>query len=71
MKFRVEHDLKNFEKALEMLALCGEEHFAEALEVTKKNRLFKQALTLYEPQPELHSRVKRAFGEYLEQRGYL
>ena len=43
----------------------------EALALVKKQRLFKQALVLYENDPALHQQVKRAFADYLQQRGYV
>lgn len=47
MKYKVQVDLGNVKEALAMIAPCGAEHFEEALSLTKKNRLFKQALDLY------------------------
>jgi len=58
MKFRVNLDLKQYEKAVKTLAkgdkqLNGsnpeltEKYFAEALTLIKKHRLFKQALDFY------------------------
>ena len=71
MRYRVNLDLKRFDKAVKKLAQGGtEEHFELALPLIKKHRLFKQALTDFSHSPELVRRVKLAFGEYLEQRGY-
>lgn len=39
--------------------------------MVKKQRLFKQAIKVYENDPELQVQVKRAFGDYLLQRGYV
>jgi len=58
MKFRVNSDLKLFDKAVKCLAKgdralnganpeLSEKYFTEALAVIKKNRLFKQALEYY------------------------
>lgn len=41
MKFKIEFDLKNYERALNMISKCGDEHFEEALSMIKKFRLFK------------------------------
>ena len=71
MKYKIESDLKNYEKALEMIAKSGNKFFEESLALIKKQRLFKQALVLYKDQPELHAQVKTAFGDYLLQRGYV
>ena len=71
MKYKIESDLKNYERALEMIAKSGNKFFEESLALIKKQRLFKQALELYKDQPELHAQVKTAFGDYLLQRGYV
>ena len=47
-----------------------EKYFTEALAVIKKNRLFKQALEYYSHSEPLTKRLKLAFAEYLELRGY-
>jgi hypothetical protein len=57
--------------ALKMIAEGGEKYFEEALALIQKQRLFKQAMALYEHDEELHTQVKRAFGDYLQQRGYV
>ena len=72
MKFRIECDLKEFERALIVLASDkeGEEHFEQALQVVRKNRLFKQALKLYSDRPHLHAQVQACFADYLLERDY-
>mmetsp|Transcript_26788 Transcript_26788/g.40861 ORF Transcript_26788/g.40861 Transcript_26788/m.40861 type:complete len:186 (-) Transcript_26788:697-1254(-) len=71
MKFKIEMDLKNFETALLRIANCGEQYFDEALTLIKKQRLFKQGLECYKDHPSLVIQIKRAFGYYLHQRGYV
>jgi hypothetical protein len=77
MKYRVNSDLKQFDKAVKKLAKgdkklggsnpeLSEKYFTEALGVIKKNRLYKQALDYYAHNEELVKRLKLAFGEYLE-----
>lgn len=66
MKFKVHSDLKQFDKALKKLAKGGEQYFDEALTITKKHRLFKQALDDYRENADLVKRIKLSFGEYLE-----
>lgn len=77
MKFKINMDLKLFDKAVKKLAKgdkmlnCANEElsntfFNEAIQVIKKNRLFKQALDYYSHSEALTKRVKMAFGEYLE-----
>jgi|TARA_B110000285_G_C15049305_1_gene576098 hypothetical protein len=41
MKYRIESDLKNYEKSLQMIAKSGEKFFEESLTLIKKQRLFK------------------------------
>ena len=71
MKFKVHFDLKDYPKALKKLSKSqSEEHFNEALQLVKKQRLYKQALDYFGEEPDRLRRVKLAFGEYLDQRGY-
>jgi len=71
MKFKVHYDLKNFETALKKLSKSTDDgHFEEALQLIRKQRLFKVALDFYEGQPERLNAIKAGFGEYLEQRGF-
>lgn len=70
MRFNIQNDLNNYEKALEEIS-SGDQYFDEALALIKKQRLYKQALALYQGKPQLHAKVKRAFGDYFFQRGYI
>ena len=76
-RFRVNVDLKRYEKAVKNLARGDKElgeanpelreaYFSEALTLIKKHRLFKQAMIFYSHSPELTKRLNLAFGEYLE-----
>jgi hypothetical protein len=53
-KFRIHFDLKEYENALEMIAKTGAQHIDEAINLIKKQRLFKQALELYSYDAALH-----------------
>lgn len=81
MKFKIHVDLKQYDKAVQKLAkgdkILGETHpelreqyFEEALQLIKKNRLFKQAFEDYSHSESLTKKIKFAFGEYLHMRGY-
>ena len=81
MRYRVCVDLKDFSRAVKKLAKgdrelkganpeLAEKYFTEALTVIKKHRLFKQALDYYSHSETLINRLKLAFAEYLEARGY-
>jgi len=48
MKFKVHFDLKNYSKALKKLTKSNDDtHFEEAVQLIKKQRLFKVALEYY------------------------
>lgn len=72
MKFKVHNDLKNYPKALKKLSKSSDDdHFSEALQLIKKQRLYKVALDFYQGQDSRLSTIREAFGDYLEQRGFL
>ena len=72
MKYRIHHDLKDYPKALKKLSKGRDDaHFEEALVLIRKQRLHKVALECFKEDEERLKRVKIAFGEYLDQRGYL
>ena len=72
MKFKVHHDLKDYPRALKKLAKSRDDaHFEEALLLIRKQRLYKVALDCFAGDEQRLCRVKVAFGEYLDQRGYL
>ena len=72
MKFKVHLDLKNFDKALKKLSRSEDDsHFEEALSLIKKQRLYKKALDCYASQPNRLNAINEAFGDYLDQRGFL
>jgi len=71
MRFKVHYDLKDYSTALTMLAQSDEDdHFEEALQLIKKQRLFKLALDAYASNKDRLMKVKRAFGQYLDDRGF-
>ena len=71
MKFKVHYDLKNFPKALKKLSRSTEDsHFEEAIQIIKKQRLYKVALEFYSDQPDRIKAIRVCFGDYLEQRGF-
>ena len=71
MKFKVHYDLKNYVKALKKLSKSSDDgHFEEALQLIKKQRLFKLALEFYAGQLERMNAIRASFGEYLDLRGY-
>jgi hypothetical protein len=52
MKFRVHHDLKDYFRALKkLLKSPNNDHFEEAVALTRKQRLFREAMTFLETMP--------------------
>ena len=47
MKFKIQYDLKEYKNALEVISQSGDKYFEEALQLIKKQRLFKEGLQLY------------------------
>ncbi len=41
MKFKIETDFKNYERALQVVVEGGQKYFEKALELIKKHRLYK------------------------------
>ena len=53
MQYTIQSDLKNYSEALSIISKGGDKYFTESLAMVKKQRLFKQALSDYEYNPEL------------------
>ena len=67
MHFKIHYDLKDYETALECLSKSSEEkHFDEAIQLIKKQRLFKQAIGHYAKDKSRQDRVTWVFAEYLD-----
>jgi hypothetical protein len=72
MRFKIQSDLKNFSKALSVLAEPNAQAYfdSDTLPLIRKQRLFKPALELFTDRPELIAKIHGDFAQYLEDRGY-
>ncbi|XP_030565741.1 putative elongator complex protein 1 [Drosophila novamexicana] len=64
-KFKIDEHLKRFERALNHLAECGEEHYDLALDFIQKHNLYGQALVAYQAQQDFHRRICVAYADHL------
>uniref|UniRef100_A0A671U958 Elongator complex protein 1 n=1 Tax=Sparus aurata TaxID=8175 RepID=A0A671U958_SPAAU len=46
-RYTIDKHLKRYRKALQHLSKCGDEHFPEALQLVKEQKLYSEALRLY------------------------
>jgi elongator complex protein 1 len=67
-RFTIDDYLSRHESALNNIALAGEEHFDEALEYTKKHKLYTHAMDVFKSNNTQYLRVLVAFAEYLVDR---
>jgi elongator complex protein 1 len=71
MKFRIQVDLGNFDKAIREVSRDEtHSHFDEILQIVKKNRLYRVAIREFAHHPEFLNRIKSEFGQYLYERKY-
>ena len=68
-KYKINLHLKRYEKALECLAK-NEEYLNEALELVKNQRLYNQALKLYQIGSKSYIEMCRIYGDYLITKKY-
>ncbi|CAH1762567.1 10141_t:CDS:10, partial [Entrophospora sp. SA101] len=67
-RFKIDHHLKRYEKALDNLSLAGDEYFDELLKYTQQYNLYNFAVKLFSnnnDNKEKYKRVMRIYGEYL------
>ena len=70
MRFKIQFDLGEFEKALSEISKADPKYFSESLAMIKKQRLFRQALRAYSDQSDLLKEIKISFADYLNDRKY-
>uniref|UniRef100_A0A3P9AM11 Elongator complex protein 1 n=1 Tax=Esox lucius TaxID=8010 RepID=A0A3P9AM11_ESOLU len=73
-RYTIDKHLKRYRKALHHLSKCGEEHFTEALNLVKDQRLYGEALGLYpanSSQYRVTHRISRMAQHQPEQAGLL
>nr|XP_046179437.1 elongator complex protein 1-like isoform X1 [Oncorhynchus gorbuscha] len=64
-RYSIDKHLKRYRKALHHLSKCGEEHFTEALNLVKDQRLYSEALGLYPTDSPQYKALSCAYAEYL------
>uniref|UniRef100_A0AAY5KFE2 Elongator complex protein 1 n=1 Tax=Esox lucius TaxID=8010 RepID=A0AAY5KFE2_ESOLU len=64
-RYTIDKHLKRYRKALHHLSKCGEEHFTEALNLVKDQRLYGEALGLYPANSSQYRALSCAYAEYL------
>ncbi|XP_074530734.1 elongator complex protein 1 [Halichoeres trimaculatus] len=61
----IDKHLKRYKKALQHLSKCGEEHFPEALQLVKEQKLYSEALRLYPADGPHYKALSCAYAEHL------
>uniref|UniRef100_A0AAR2JS57 Elongator complex protein 1 n=1 Tax=Pygocentrus nattereri TaxID=42514 RepID=A0AAR2JS57_PYGNA len=64
-RYTIDKHLKRYKKALHHLSKCGEEHFTEALNLVKDQRLYIEAMQLYPSDSPQHKVLSVAYAEHL------
>ncbi|KAM6999828.1 elongator complex protein 1 [Tautogolabrus adspersus] len=64
-RYTIDKHLKRYRKALHHLSKCGEEHFPEALQLVKEQRLYSEALRLYTADSAHYKALSCAYAEHL------
>ncbi|XP_072524985.1 elongator complex protein 1 [Salminus brasiliensis] len=64
-RYTIDKHLKRYKKALHHLSKCGEEHFTEALNLVKDQRLYTEALQLYPAESQQYKLLSVAYAEHL------
>ncbi|XP_008325394.1 elongator complex protein 1 [Cynoglossus semilaevis] len=64
-RYTIDKHLKRYRKALLHLSQCGPEHFPEALQLVKEQKLYSEALKLYVADAAQYKALSCAYGEHL------
>uniref|UniRef100_A0A3B4Z003 Elongator complex protein 1 n=1 Tax=Stegastes partitus TaxID=144197 RepID=A0A3B4Z003_9TELE len=64
-RYTIDKHLKRYKKALLHLSKCGEEHFHEALQLVKEQKLYSEALKLYPADSAHYKALSCAYAEHL------
>ena len=69
--YTIDLHLRRYSKALHHISKCGEEHFGECLNLTKQQKLYAEALTLFDTKSAQYKDIALGYGEYLcEKKSY-
>ncbi|XP_070819157.1 elongator complex protein 1 [Chaetodon trifascialis] len=64
-RYTIDKHLKRYRKALHHLSKCGEEHFPEALQLVKEQKLYSEALRLYGADSVHYKALSCAYAQHL------
>ncbi|XP_035525648.1 elongator complex protein 1 [Morone saxatilis] len=64
-RYTIDKHLKRYRKALHHLSKCGEEHFLEALQLVKEQKLYSEALRLYTADSPHYKALSCAYAQHL------
>ncbi|KAL6117335.1 elp1 [Pungitius sinensis] len=64
-RYTIDKHLKRYRKALHHLSKCGDEHFHEALQLVKEQKLYSEALRLYAADGAKHKALSCIYAEHL------
>uniref|UniRef100_A0A672ZN49 Elongator complex protein 1 n=1 Tax=Sphaeramia orbicularis TaxID=375764 RepID=A0A672ZN49_9TELE len=64
-RFTIDKHLKRYRKALFHLSKCGQEHFPEALQLVKQQKLYNEALRLFTADSAQYKALSCAYAEHL------
>ncbi|XP_041845937.1 elongator complex protein 1 [Melanotaenia boesemani] len=64
-RYTIDKHLKRYRKALVHLSKCGEEHFPEALQLVKEQKLYTEALRLYAAESPQYKCLSCAYADHL------
>uniref|UniRef100_A0A8C2WV44 Elongator complex protein 1 n=1 Tax=Cyclopterus lumpus TaxID=8103 RepID=A0A8C2WV44_CYCLU len=64
-RYTIDKHLKRYSKALHHLSKCGEEHFHEALQLVREQKLHSEALRLYAADGAHYKALSCAYAEHL------
>ncbi|XP_036933571.1 elongator complex protein 1 [Acanthopagrus latus] len=64
-RYTIDKHLKRYRKALQHLSKCGDEHFPEALQLVKEQKLYSEALRLYTADRPHYKALSCAYAQYL------
>ncbi|CAI2174277.1 9937_t:CDS:10 [Funneliformis geosporum] len=64
-RFKIDHHLNRYEKALNNLSLAGDEYFDQCLKYLQEHQLYKPAISLFANNNEKYKKVMVIYGDYL------
>lgn len=70
-KFKIDHHLKRFDRALEHIVHCGVEKLDECLELISTHGLHTKALRLFKKGHECYREVVTQFADHLRSKGHI